>query len=132
LNAGCSNSAGSAGGVLDASGTASIAADTLVLHGSSMTSSSALYFQGTTYAHAQAVYGDGLVCAGGSIVRLATLTNVNGSSQLPAAGDPSISARAGITQPGLRSYQVIYRDLGSFCTASSFNATSGMAILWTP
>jgi hypothetical protein len=131
LNAGCANSAGTFGGVIDASGTSSIAADTLVLQGSSMTSSSALYFQGTSYAHAQAVYGDGLVCVGGTIVRLGTKVNASGSSQFPETGDPPISVGGGVAQPGPRSYQVVYRDAGSFCTPSSFNATSGMVILWT-
>ena len=129
---GCGNSAGSAGGVLDAGGTASLSTDTLVLAGSAMTSSSALYFQGTTVAYAQSVYGDGLRCVGGSVVRLGTKVNSAGSSQYPEAGDAPVSVRGGVTMPGPRYYQVVYRDGGSFCTPSLFNATSGMAVLWTP
>jgi len=129
---GCANSAGPQGGDLQASGVASITADTLVLAGSGMTNSSALYFQGTTFTYAQSVYGDGLRCVTGTIARLGIRTNAGGSSQYPVAGDPAISVRGGVTVPGSRFYQVVYRDGGSFCTASQFNATSGMAILWAP
>jgi hypothetical protein len=129
---GCANSAGILGGAIDAVGTASIASDTLVLAGSGMTNSSALYFQGSTLSYAQTVHGDGLRCVGGAVVRLGTKTNQSGSSQYPAAGDLPISVRAGVTVPGPRYYQVVDRDGGSFCTSSLFNATSGVAVLWTP
>jgi hypothetical protein len=39
------------------------------------------------------LFGDGLRCAGGSVVRLKTLTNVNNGSQYPEVGDPSVSVR---------------------------------------
>lgn len=78
------------------------------------------------------VYGDGLRCVGGSVVRLGTKTNASGTSQYPAPGDLPLSVRGGITQPGVEYYQVVYRDGGNFCTSSAFNATSGMAVLWTP
>lgn len=129
-NNGCANSAGTQGGGLQSSGVASIAADTLVLAGSGMTNSSALYFQGTTFDYAQSVYGDGLRCVTGSVARLGIKTNAGGSSQYPMAGDAPISVRGGVTSPGTRYYQVVYRDGGNFCTASQYNATSGRAILW--
>ncbi len=129
---GCANSLNSTGGMLDALGTASLSADSLVLSGTNMTNSSALYFQGSTYSNLQTVYGDGLRCVGGSIVRLGTKVNASGISQYPEPNDPSVSVRGGVAQPGQEYYQVVYRDLGNFCTASAFNATSGMAVLWTP
>jgi hypothetical protein len=129
---GCANSGNSAGGALDATGTASISADTLVLHGASMTSSNALYFQGTAFGYVPAVYGDGLRCVTGSVVRLGTKTNVSGSSQYPSSGDVPIALRGNVTSTGLSYYQVVYRDGGNFCSASQFNATNGLAILWTP
>ncbi len=131
-NNGCANSAGPFGGDLQTIGVASISADTLVLGGLLMTNSSALYFQGTTFDYAQSVYGDGLRCVTGTIARLGIKTNANGSSQYPEAGDPPISVRGGVTSPGPRYYQVVYRDGGNFCTPSQFNATSGLAILWAP
>jgi hypothetical protein len=103
-----------------------------VLTGSRMTNSTALYFQGSTFDYVQTVYGDGLRCVGGSIVRLGIKSNVSGSSQYPGPNDPSVSVRGGISQPGTACYQVVYRDGGSFCTPSAFNATSGMIVLWTP
>lgn len=129
---GCGNSLGASGGSLDPAGTASLSSDTLVLTGAGMTNSSALYFQGDAFAFVQLPYGDGLRCVTGSIVRLGSKTNSAGSSQYPGTGDAPISVRGGIAAPGTRYYQVIYRDGGTFCTASQFNATNGLAILWSP
>jgi len=129
---GCNNSTGSGGGLLAATGTASISADTLTLSGAGMTNSNALYFQGTTFQYAQSVYGDGLRCVTGNVVRLGTKTNSAGASSYPGFGDPSISVRGGVVAPGTRAYQVIYRDGGDFCTSSQFNATNGLLVLWRP
>src|SRR6185436_15891764 len=85
---GCASSVNAAGGNLAATGTASIANDTFSLNGSGMPNASALYFQGTTQvaAGAGAMFGDGLRCAGGTIVRLGTKTNVGGASSYPGGG----------------------------------------------
>jgi hypothetical protein len=129
---GCTNSASAQGGRLDAAGNTSIGADSLVLSGSGMTNSSALYFQGTTSSQIPSFYGDGARCVGGSIVRLGTKTNAAGASHYPVAGDLPVSVRGGVTQPGMRYYQVVYRDNATFCTPASFNITSGLVVLWTP
>jgi len=131
LGAGCANSVNSNGGLLAQSGSASIANDTLTLLGSGMTNSNALYFQGTSFGYVASVYGDGLRCVTGTVVRLGTRTNSSGASQVPSLGGTSISTIGGVTTPGTRCYQVIYRDNGSFCTPSNFNATSGLAIAWS-
>lgn len=129
---GCGNSANPAGGELTAAGTASLSSDTLTLAGSGMTpSSTALYFQGTSMQYAQIVYGDGLRCVTGTVVRLGTKTNASGASSYPQAGDLPVSVRGQVTAPGLRYYQVVYRDVGNYCTPDLFNATSGVAILWS-
>src|SRR5690606_10181682 len=93
-NEGCLNSL-AIGGKLTGSGTSSLAADTLLLSGAQMPSSSALYFQGTTQqsSGAGAAFGDGKRCAGGSTIRLKTLTNTGGASSYPQVGDPSVSVR---------------------------------------
>lgn len=129
---GCLNSLGT-GGKLVASGTASIASDSIILTGSGMPASSALYFQGTGVAGlgAGTVFGDGLRCASGSIVRLGTKTNVAGGSQYPELGDLSVSVR-GLVTPGLRTYQIWYRNAASFCTVSTFNLSNGWRLTWTP
>jgi hypothetical protein len=130
---GCASSVNALGGHLGTSGSASLAADTLVLGGSGMPNSSVLYFQGTTQLNGGlgAMFGDGLRCAGGTIIRLGTKTNVAGASQYPAAGDASVSVRGAVTAPGTRTYQVWYRNAAAFCTPSTFNLSNGVAITWS-
>jgi hypothetical protein len=130
---GCASSVNASGGNLATSGVASLAGDTLVLAGSGMPSSSALYFQGTTQQSGGlgAVFGDGLRCAGGTITRLKTVTNVSGASQYPQPGDPSVSVKGNVVAPGTRTYQVWYRNADpAFCTPSTFNLTNGVEVTW--
>jgi plastocyanin len=131
--AGCLNSLGT-GGQLAASGTPSIAADTVVLTGTGMPSSSALYFQGTTQigAGAGAVFGDGIRCAGGSVIRLALKTNASGTSSFPTGADPTVSVKGGAAAGSTFEYQIWYRNAGAFCSASTFNLSNGYSVTWTP
>lgn len=130
---GCLNSLGT-GGRLRAIGVASVSADTLVLQGSSLPNAPALYFQGTTRvnAGAGAVFGDGLRCAGGTIVRLGTQTNVAGASRYPDVGDVQISIRGANAAGDVRTYQAWYRNAATFCTVSTFNLTNGLELTWLP
>ncbi len=130
---GCLSSLG-IGGRLSTSGTPQLTADTFVLLGTQMPNSSALYFQGTTslVGGMGAVFGDGLRCAGGSILRLGTKNNSAGASQYPQGGDPTVSVRGLVASPGTRTYQVWYRNAAAFCTASTFNLTNGVVVIWTP
>ncbi len=130
---GCANSVNANGANLAATGTPSLAADTLVLQGSGMPNSSALYFQGTSdlAGGAGTAFGDGLRCAGGSIIRLSTKFNAAGASQFPVGGDPSVSVRGLVAAPGSRTYQVWYRNAAAFCTTSTFNLTNGLRVDWT-
>jgi hypothetical protein len=99
-----------------------------------MPNSSALYFQGTTQQNGGlgSLFGDGLRCAGGSVIRLGTKTNVGGQSQYPVGGDLSVSVRGNVVAPGTRTYQCWYRNAAAFCTASTFNLSNGMSIAWQP
>jgi len=130
---GCASSVNPSGANLGSTGVASIGSDSVVLTGSGMPNSSALYFQGTSQqgAGAGTVFGDGLRCAGGTITRLGTKTNVGGGSQYPAAGDPSVSVRGLVSVPGTRTYQIWYRNAAAFCTASTFNLSNGREIVWS-
>ncbi len=130
-NEGCLHALGT-GGILTATGDASLSADTVVLRGAQMPSSPALYLQGTTRqgAGAGTVFGDGKHCAGGTMIRLETVTNSGGASQYPQAGDPSVSVRGSITIPGTRTYQVWFRNAAAFCTPATFNSTNGLEITW--
>jgi len=132
IPAGCGNSVNAAGGLLSASGTASISNDTLALQGSQMTDSSAVYFQGASFVHLAIDYGDGLRCVTGSLTRLGTRPNVTGASSVPAPGNPTLSIAGGVATPGTRYYQVAYRDTASFCTPATFNMTNAVSVVWTP
>jgi hypothetical protein len=131
---GCLNSLGT-GGRLRSSGVPRVTADNFVLFGTRMPNSSALYFQGTAQqsSGAGAAFGDGKRCAAGSIIRPGTKTNSAGASQYPAVGDLSISIRGVIPFAGAtRTYQVWYRNAAAFCTASTFNLSNGLAVVWVP
>ncbi len=132
--AGCPNSAWSIGAHLGASGRASLSADTLALSAAWMSASSALYFQGTAKVAGGmgAVFGDGLRCVGGNVVRLDIQTSVNGGSWYPGTGDPPISVRGQVTSPGVRDYQVWYRNVAGYCTPATFNLTNGYEVTWVP
>jgi hypothetical protein len=128
---GCLSSLGT-GGKLSATGSASLASDSVSLNGTQMPSSSALYFQGTLQlgGGAGAVFGDGLRCASGTIIRLKTVTNVAGVSHYPEVGDPSISVKGAVAVTGARTYQVWYRNAAAFCTPATFNLTNGLEVNW--
>jgi hypothetical protein len=131
---GCLSSLG-VGGKLAASGSPSVTNDSLVLAGTSMPNSSCLYFQGTTQlaSGAGAVFGDGLRCAGGTVIRLGTKTNVAGTSQYPTGADAHVSIKGAIPAGGgTRTYQVWYRNAAVFCTPSTFNLTNGLSLAWMP
>lgn len=129
---GCLNSFGS-GGLLSAMGNPSVTSDTLVLNGSGMPNASALYFQGTTQqsAGAGAAFGDGKRCAGGTVIRLGTKTNVGGSSSYPS-GSQAIHIKGSDVAGNVRTYQCWYRNAAVFCTTSTFNLTNGLQITWAP
>jgi hypothetical protein len=131
--AGCASSLGLGGRLIDA-GASSLANDTLVLQGSDMPNSGALFFQGTAQANGGAglVFGDGLRCAGGAITRLATKLVASNVAQYPDAGDAPVSVRGSVGAPGLRTYQIWYRNAASFCTSATFNLSNGLLLTWTP
>jgi hypothetical protein len=125
---GCASSLNANGANLAASGLASVANDSVVLTGTGMPNSSALYFQGTTQI--SVTFGDGLRCAGGSVIRLGTKSNVGGTSSYPVGADPRISVRGLVPAAGAtRNYQCWYRNAAAFCTASTFNLTNGISII---
>ncbi len=136
LGSGCANAVQPQGGHLFALGTASVSGDTLVLRGEGLSNSFATYFQGTLQTNGGQgnVFGDGLVCAGGSVIRLGATQSVGGVSGYPAAGDPPISQRGRIPVGGgvTRTYQGWYRSSATFCTPATFNFTNGLQLSWQP
>jgi Tol biopolymer transport system component len=127
---GCASSLNPSGANVGSTGTASIAADTIVLFGAGMPDSSVLYYQGTTQL--DVAFGDGKRCVGGTVIRLGTKTNVAGQSHYPAAGDMPVSVRGACSAGDVRLYQCWYRNAAAgFCTPSTFNLTNGLSMTWT-
>lgn len=132
--AGCMNTVGLAG-TLRGARSARLSSDALTLSGAGMPNAGALYFQGTTALGAGhgIVFGGGLLCVGGSIVRLAVKFNSGNGSTYPAPGDASIHAAGNVTTPGEVLYQIWYRDVGLVCVPSqTFNLTNAVRVLWQP
>jgi hypothetical protein len=122
------------GGMLGSFGATSLSHDQFVLVGGGMPNAPALYFQGTgvIFGGAGGVFGDGLRCVAGIVIRLGIKHNVGNQSHYPETGDPAVHVRGLIAVPGLRHYQVWYRNAASFCTASTFNLTNGLSVTWLP
>jgi hypothetical protein len=131
---GCASSVSATGAHLAGSGSPSIGSDTFTLTGTLMPNSSALYFQGTTQQSGGlgTVFGDGLRCAGGSVIRLGTKTNVSGTSSYPTGADVHIGLKGMNSAGAVRTYQCWYRNAASFCTPSTFNLTNGLQTTWIP
>jgi hypothetical protein len=130
---GCPSSFNPSGGNLSGTGTATIGTDTLVLHASGLSISAVTVIQGTTANNSGlgTQFGDGLLCAGGSILRLSIQFAAGGAFDYPAPGDPPISIAGGGILPGmLRTYQAWYRDSPAYCTSATFNLTNGVAVNW--
>jgi hypothetical protein len=132
IGRGCPNSSSAAGARLSATGSPSVAADSLVLTASGMPGARALYFQSSQLAAGGSgqAFGDGLTCVSGTIVRLATVVDASGSSHYPAAGGVPISVRGSVPPGSMRFYQVQYRDVASFCTGAQFNLTNAIQVTW--
>jgi hypothetical protein len=131
-NVGCLNSL-ALGGKLRGNGVASLAADSLGMTATDVPNGPALYFQGDGQALGGAgfSFGDGLLCAGGTIIRLGVEFAAENTSHYPGAGDPLLSVQGGITAGDVRYYQAWYRDAVTYCTPSFFNLTNGVTITWT-
>ncbi len=131
---GCASSVSPAGARLSASGLASLSADAVVLNSSGTPNAALLFYQGTQQAAGGAgiVFGDGLRCAVGSVRRLRTVQASGGQASIPGASDPTLSSMGLVTAPGVRDYQVWYRNAAAFCTSATFNLTNGLEITWNP
>jgi hypothetical protein len=126
---GCANGTG-AGGILSATGSASVSLGNLSLDVAQCPSGQpGLLFQGlnATGGGLGSIFGDGLRCAGGSVVRLETVFLDGGGS---GSSSVNISAKGGVSSGDTRYYQFWYRDpAGSPCGAL-FNLTNGLELNW--
>ncbi len=136
-NGGCANSVFASGAHLSVSGNSLVSQDNAVLRCSGVPpNASALFFQGTTPvgSGSGSAFGDGLRCAGGTVIRLGIVVSPSGgTAQYPGPGAPQVSVRGLIPATGgLRFYQAWYRNSANFCTASTFNLSNGVRLLWAP
>ncbi len=132
---GCVNSAtASIGASLAGSGTASISADTVLLTAVDITGP-CLFFQGNNQFSGGSgmVFGDGILCAGGTIVRVAIAFPVGTTASYPNLSTPTpLHTAGGVAAPGVFVYQCWYRDAILYCSASTFNLTQGLVTVWVP
>jgi hypothetical protein len=136
LGHGCSNSS-ARGAIVRGSGTTN--PDTVVIVGEAEpTDAASVLVQGSAATQPMA-FGDGVSCLGGNLLVLYVHNASDGSIQLPAPGDPTISARSlalgDLIAPGsMRYYQVFYRDpVLTHCpppSGNSWNASNAVAITW--
>lgn len=127
---GCLHS-GAIGGRLAASGTASVAGDTLVLTALNVPGP-ALFFQASGLAASPIAFGDGLLCASVGIVRMGVVFPTSGTASYPGGLTPAPIGSFGATGGATLHYQGWYRDAVVFCTAATYNLTNGLTVNWLP
>jgi hypothetical protein len=122
--------------MLFASGTPSLAADTLSLAVTDAPASAPiLLLQGDVAAGGGAgtPFADGLLCVEGTKVRLAGAISAEGASVFGAHAGDSLSVLGGLPAPGsTRWYQGFYRNDKVFCTAARANFTNAVRVTWMP
>jgi hypothetical protein len=138
---GCNNSSATGGAILNASGTPSLASDTLVFTTlDEKPTATSIVLQGDAVIASGLVFGQGVRCVGGALKRLYVKTAIAGSITAPQGGDPSVSSRSAglgsVIIPGThRWYTVYYRDptvLGGCPPTSTFNSTPTLDASWVP
>ena len=127
---GCANDTGS-GGLLSATGSASIGNDDLVLSATNLTPGPGLYFQGNNAINGGNgnPFGDGLRCAGGGVIRL-EVQFANSANNFTSSTTGSISGMGGVSAGQTKRYQLWYRDSGLSPCSSLFNFTNGYEVTW--
>ncbi len=133
---GCPNSSDSQGAVLRASGKPS--EDTLQFTADALPSeTTCLLLQGSAYDYTPSFLGRGVLCASGTILRLAVHAAAGGTSSFPGPGEPPLRIQAAALgdalAPGsVRTYQVWYRDPGAApCLGGPpVNLTNGIRVVW--
>lgn len=135
LGNGCANSAFATGSLLSDTGVpgSTPGTDTLVLSAANVTGVG-LFFAGTGQAGLGlgVPFGDGLLCANGTITRLAVVFPVGGVATYPLTGQTPIHVLAGTVAGNVRHHQFWYRDGAAFCTGSTHNLTNGLTITSVP
>ncbi|MFN0008670.1 MAG: hypothetical protein ACKVXR_12270 [Planctomycetota bacterium] len=137
---GCENSLGLGGGLLWAEGIARISQDNIVFQVANVPRRSTVFFLQATDSRNGGLgvpFGDGLMCMGGSVMKLGAVDPLGGHALFPSQDQvscfASISALGRIPPyGGERYYQALYRDHNEFGTAAEINLTNAWAIQWIP
>ena len=117
------NSSGAAA-TIEASGSASLAANSLALQASTVPNAPFVFFHGS--AQAQLPFGDGFLCTTGGLVRLGQVQIASGGVALAQVDLPS----AGITAPGVRHFQCWFRDVPA--GGAGFNTSDALTVTFVP
>jgi Tol biopolymer transport system component len=136
---GCENYGLTGGARLSATGTPSVANDTLRLavNGLPLAPAALSFSQGDSLGGGGlgVPFGDGVRCIAGQVVRLRVTTASNGMAAYGhgVAGDPPVSVQGAVGPAGgTRYYQVSYRSVGSFCFQLKMNWSNSIAVVWEP
>jgi hypothetical protein len=125
---------------LSAAGTPSLANDSVVFTSSGERASAlSIVLQGDTLVTG-VTFGQGVLCTGGSLLRLYVEHAVLGTITAPSIGEPSVSARSAalgdaLTAGATRYHQVYYRDpvVRRPCdSTATFNISQGQSVTWYP
>jgi len=128
---GCPDALNPSGGLLVGSG--SPAANNVVLSGSGLPPGAVgVYIQQVNLN--EHTFQNGVLCSGGTTIRLRVRNSPGGSSTFPDATDSITLAQAGLVAPGggaRRYYALWYRGgVPGFCTSAAANVTNGVMITW--
>lgn len=138
---GCNNSTNTGGAVLTATGTASLASDTVSFTANYETPNGlSIFMQGNAPIFEGIAFGQGVRCVGGALRRLYTHAAPGGFVSAPVGTDASVHARSAalgdaIGAGSARYYFVFYRDavvLGGCSPALTFNTTQSGSLIWHP
>lgn len=130
---GCASSFNAAGALLGAHG--HVASDDVVLDGSGMNpTGTCIFLKGDAENAGGAVFGDGVLCAGGTLIRLRVVALSAGAASFPDATETVTLSARGATPVGsgaLGTYAVYYRNSAvAFCPPATFNASNGYRVIW--
>lgn len=130
---GCATSFNPAGAELTATGVGSVGADTLFLTASGVSNASVTLFQGGNHLPSFAEFnGDGILCASGSLLRIASQPASGMTTSYPTVGQTPISVRGQVAPGQLCVYQARFRNAADFCTPATYNFTNGVELRWWP
>lgn len=133
LLGGCVNSLGISGALL-LDGTPRISLDSLRFTGANLPNSSGLLLQGSVRENGGlgVVLGDGLLCVGGSIVRLGSKPIASNAVVFPGANELPLSVQGGVLPGDVKTYQLWYRNSAAYCTSATYNLTNAWEVTWAP